>query len=659
MHVKSLSFAAALMASVSFGPIFAEEPVPAWGEKIVAQLADLEARKAAEISAPLANEAALSSLVDSFPDLISVEIGGYTPSGQGVVAEDVTFTITGDSEIGLNIGEVRLFGLNSDFLTDISSGQTSLFAERIDLRNLSIVGLETITEQMTDAYLDAYEETLNDLSDGEGEDAIVLDFEQGIGKYELSMGQVILDGFVWHPSSEEVATGLAESTQAALSDDQDTEAAMWMVFGNLARYYRSVEIETSIISDTSFLFDMNVEVSEEDAEMKQDIKANGKIDLMTMSGVNRGDFGVMLTKGLSYSMDMLMDDPNDPDLPEGGLRIDMAGTTDLYTVEGIRFGNLFSYIERKEVPSTDVTDLMSLGVWNVYGENVTMGGETFYSIDHSMMDLSEFHWLIPEKVRFTATGLTYGVDGYLNYISSMFADVQDEEGEEIQKVIGQVSEILSDHDVDTLKMDFDVDLAWDAETGATRLHYDGRTHDFGSFILDLDFGMANFDDFAAAIKADMAYEAENGDEEDGPGSDMIAAALLQKGRLTSMNIVMDDEGGLEKLFSMAVAFAKLAPEGDEDMAFLQNNTPESIRVMASGIVRMANVQVASAFPPGVEYVNAFADFIQYGGRLEYSLKPEEPITAASQGEIMSRIAEPKTLVEYLGLGVDYQKPEAE
>ena len=78
--------------------------------------------------------------------------------------------------------------------------------------------------------------------------------------------------------------------------------------------------------------------------------------------------------------------------------------------------------------------------------------------------------------------------------------------------------------------------------------------------------------------------------------------------------------------------------------------------MASGLTRMSGLQVAGVFPPAVEYVNGFADFLMNGGSLHLAMKPETPLDASSEAAIMGLIQDPDAMVEYLGLEFEYTEP---
>lgn len=673
MHFKRFASATALLASVSatslLAPAFAQENAPLWGAETEMSLQAAKALKAPLAGADLASEAVLRDFSSIFPDLISIQVGEYTPEGSGTVAHDVRFTLAGSDAIGLKIGEVRMYGLNEDFAAEIAAGDASQVAARIDLRDVAVFGLETIAEEMTDTYMDAYEGVLEDLSEATED----IGFDQGIHAYDMSMGHVILDGFVWHPASEEVKAGLADATARALADDNDEEAAAWMVFGNFASFNRSIEIADVAVFDTRFFMDMSVDIEEGEVSMNEKILMDGTIDLFTYANVYRGDTDRALLSGINYAGKIELSSPNSPELPENGVKFDMSGKVDLYDIQGMRLEKLFSFLERQEVPGRDVTDLMSVGKFALYGEEVKIADRLFYSVDKAEIDLSEFHWFAPERLRFSVEGLTINLDGYLKFVEDFaldFAPLEDPELdiEEFGQVFTDFRQVLNDNGAGVLDMDFVFDLQWDAETGATRLLYDGRTEGFGAIKFDMDVGFLNLDDFIAYSDAVDAEEAEAGVVEgenglkknkvpDSTASDAILeAALIDHGSLNSMNLVMEDEGGLEKIFSMIIGFAQLAPEGDEDIALLQGMTPETLRVVASSGVRMLNIEVASAFPPAVDYVNALADFLQSGGKLEYGINPEMPISAASEGAIMENATDPQALLDYLGVSVTYTPP---
>ena len=90
---------------------------------------------------------------------------------------------------------------------------------------------------------------------------------------------------------------------------------------------------------------------------------------------------------------------------------------------------------------------------------------------------------------------------------------------------------------------------------------------------------------------------------------------------------------------------------------MRNSSPSELRGLASGLTRMSGMQVGSAFPPALEYVNGVADFILNGGTIGLSVEPEEPLNAAAMETIEPLFAEPDALVDYLGVEFEYSAPE--
>ena len=639
MKLKSIALATSLVGAGLTAPALAQETSPMLSAEDAAAVALFEQTLAATPGAPLASETALTTLLGQFPALFSVDVGSFSDEAGGQVAHDVEITVPlGESPIGFRIGELRVFGLDDNELAKLSGNETADVG-RIDLRDVELFGIEQFVSSATDVYMDAIEGAVESMEDGAEAD---LDVDFQINQYEVSFGHVVLDGFTWHATPSEVNDGID-----LLFNGQELteEQGVWAVFAPLARLQRSLEVDTTVYSDVKVLAD--VDVSEEGTE--QSIVFEYDMPFIGIAGASRGDTALTLYKDLSYNMEMTMSDEEFG----GTIPFKMSGSLDLMSWEGLELANLFSYLEAQTVPSTDITDLMSLGSFTSYGETVYFGDELFYSVDRATVDLSDFHWFVPESISFDVDGLTYDIGNYISAIESMMMSVpevaEDPESAMVSDMFQQVAVVLADNGVDVLNMDLDFGLSWDADSGATALSFEHVMDGFGELALGFSGSLPNFEQYAYAIEAD---------EDAGMDEDPFEEIFVESMALSSFEFNIDDDGGLDKLFALTVALAKLMPEeeGGSELAMFANSSPEELRAMASGLTRMSGLQVAGVFPPAVEYVNGFADFLMNGGSLHLAMKPETPLDASSEAAIMGLIQDPDAMVEYLGLEFEYTEP---
>lgn len=640
MKFKSIALATGLASASLTAPALAQETATMMSVEDVAAVALFEQTLSEVPAASLASATALGTLLEQFPALISIDVESYTNEAGGQVANNVEFTLAfGESPVGFRVGEMRVYGLDDSELVKLAANETADLG-RIDMRNVELFGIEQFMESATDAYMDAIEDAVEELDQETSAD---LDVDFMINEYEVSIGHIVLDGLTWHATPSEVNDGIDLLLNGQeLSEEQ----SVWAIFAPLARFQRSLEIDTAVYSDVIMLADMSFT----DEGMEQYIVGEYGMPLVGMSGVSRGDTATTLYKDLAYDFQMTISD----DEFGGTFPFEMSGSLDFMRWDGIEMADLFGYLETQTVPSTDITDLMSLGNLTAYGETVYFGDELFYSVDRVNMDLSNFYWFVPEAISYDVDGLTYDIASYLTSIESMMMSMpevaEDPDAAMVSDMFQQVAVVLADNGVDTLHMDLDFGLSWDAETGATALSFEHIMDGFGELSLGFAGSMPNFDQFAYAIEAD---------EESGmAGDDAFDKIMEESLSLSSFEFNIDDDGGLDKLFALTVAMAKIIPEeeGGGDLAMFANSSPQELRAMASGLTRMSGLQVASVFPPAVEYVNGIADFLMNGGSLSISMEPEEPLDASSDATVMGMIETPEKLVEYLGLEFEYTEP---
>tara|TARA_Y100000052_G_scaffold27583_1_gene36846 strand:+ start:64480 stop:66429 length:1950 start_codon:yes stop_codon:yes gene_type:complete len=643
--------AGSLACGAITAPALAQETVT-WTEDEANLIAGFEALRTSTPGSALATETSVRALLSNFPDFIAVDIGEIEAEGDGVIFHDISLSMVGEEiPLGVRIGELRAYGLDDGELTKLAAGETAQVADRIDIREISLYGLEDLMQMATDTYVDQLSEALPQ----PGEDGdIVLDVPEGpdfsINSYDFSIGQLILDGLVWHAAPE----GVDEGIVSLFGEDGPPEGKeAWVLFSPLARFYRSFEADTLAYYDANAA--LNADVNEDG--MQQHMEVEFSFPLAASTGISRGDMDLSMSKGVTYLFDMNVagDELDGADIP-----LKMSGSADLSIWQDLKLSKLAGYLERQEVPSSDITDLMSFGRGTIYGERSVMGDEEFYTVGKTSIDLSDWHWFIPEVISFKSEDYRLNIGSYLGFIENTMRSVpevtEDPEAEQMFAMFNSVEDLLAENGLEILDMDIGLNFTWDAESGASSLDMDNDVEKVGAFKLGLGSTTMPYDD-----ARELFLRSVDETSEEPMSGEYFAQAFMMGMAVTDFELMLDDDGGLERAFALAIGISKLIPdeEAEGPVLMLRDSTPDEVRSMVGGLIRMTGFEAASVFPPAVTYINGFADFLMKGGKLSVKMDPEEPIGAANAMQLQGMIADPDAMVEYLGLEFEYTEPEDE
>ena len=653
MQLKSLSAGLALMgASVAttIGAPVAAAQDESWGYELSGQIANYQALRTEAPRDSLASAASVEALLSNLPDMLEVSFGGFTSENGGDVATDVSisFNLTEDVGIGFRIGELRVYGLSDSDVASLAANETASLGSRIDLREVSLYGVESLVESIAGEMSSGATGLLPD----EVTDGAEMETDFTVDSYTFSYDQIILDGLVWHATPDDVNEGI--DTLFSSLDGQE-QADAWPLFAPLARFYRSIEVDNYALYDMDLAMVMGVQ----DEELTQNISFSMTAPLAGATGIDRGDFEFGLTQGMVFDMsiDMVAEE-----FPQG-LQFTSGGTVGLSTMTDMHLGELFGYLERQEIPDVSVTDLMSLGQFESFDSVSTLNGMTISTVERSLFDLSEWNWFVPETIAFEGQGITYNLGGYMDFLTSFIGSMpevaDDPESEEVFAMLGSVRQALTDLDMDVLDMDMAGRLSWDADTGMTSFDYSNEMAGFGT--LNTGFGayLPSYQEFVVAIED--AGKGDVGSDKDGmvasdPIDDAIEELMEAELALTSFDFEISDDGGLDKVFGLAIAIAQLMPEDDANAAMLRNSSPAELRALVSGLARMGGMEAAQVFPPAVGYINGIANYIMNGGALRVALNPEEPIGAESEAQFMALGEDPQAIIDFLGFEFEYTAP---
>ncbi len=588
-----------------------------------------------------AGETEFRSFAEAASGILKVVYGDVSEG----VAKNVVITPADNDAIGVRIDEMRLWGVAAAALETLQSGGSAdgvMVAERLDARGVAWFGFDALTEEWLDAYADTVSEAVEGaLEGGAGENAASAfskAMEQNINRYELTMERAIIDGLTLFPVAAPYAP-FAPNVDA--NDGGDAETGLLTVFAGVARWSRTFALDAAAFSGMSADFAYT--------QMGGDNEMTIKAPMTGYRGYRRGDVDLTLVRGLEFEAAFEVpvadeggweDLADEPEAEVERIAMAMTGGVDLYTIEDMKLAAVSAFLERGEIPPMSETEIMSLGVWRALGEGYTLGGEPFYSVNETVVDLSDFHWLLPEKISFRSDDVVYNIAGYLAYVGRMVAASGEEGTQDAAEAVASAVGVLEDNGADILTFDVSGDGAWTPGNGATRSDFVIDLEDWMRIETRMSGGLPAYDRLQGAAPA-------AGAPLDG---EALSALFLSDASLGGFSTKITDQGGLARGFELAVALADLAEPGDPGVAMLQGARPADLRVSSAAMIRLAAGQAAEAFPPGQAYLVALADFVQKGGVLTIAADPAAPLNIADI-QAAAAAGDPADLDDLLGVSV--------
>lgn len=509
--------------------------------------------------------------------------------------------------IGFEIGELRVWGLDSEFAVARLNGQrleeTASVARRIEATNTKLYGLEGVVGMALAMA-------------GNGPDAPDLSFDG----YNFNIGKIVYDDLVLRPF-------VMDPKMPEMLED----AAQF--FPYLQQF---AAINRSFAADTIATYDVAADVS-----FSVDGVANTgsfALDHAGTRGQRGGDVDQTVGRGLRYNINL-------PSVAEQtGQPLTMNVSMDSFSQNGVRLDRVYDHLARGVMPERDSPGLLSLGVTQFAGESVSFNGREIYSVGGGTVDLSEFHWFIPTKASFSTSNAVYDIKGLLDWVQETEGDAFDAEEAEM---INNVMAAAANYGLDKPSFDGLLGWNWDAATGAGVIDVDFGVDDFMRFNLDFSGILPDFNSVSALVPDDLEQTDEAA----------LEALFENNTKVSSINFDVVDEGGLDKSFALAIDVAKLMPEDSSEAAMLRNQTPEGLRQMTSSLLFLAAAGAAKEFPVAQEYATMVANFITSGGALHFALQPDSALGAAELESIDSM--EPDQIIEMIGFSMTHEAPAEE
>lgn len=596
-------------------------------------------------------ETPAADVIALLPDSMKLTIGAssFDAASGATIWTDVSLTGADDSSVGVTADTVELWGLNTDAIAARVAGEnfddTVKLAERIEASGVTTLGLDLLMYNLVESYIEGISRTVETFAPDEGiSDEELAEFraamELVIDEYKVDIGRVVainpkLRPWELSPIDPEIAK--AEPDKAALLVVQETAA-----------YFRAFGVDHIIWTDTEFVMK-----SEQDG-IQQEV--DGAYEFVGYSGWNGGDIESSVMAGAYFSQDMdmteFMEEEGVPpeDMPDAFEKMRVGYSVDSGTFSGMKFDKVLRYVAMGEWPPTSEADLMAYGRLDMQDFEMSFNDVDLFSIDGLVVDFSKWHWFIPNQGEISFTGLTYDVGGFFDLIASMPEAQSDED----LQMMEQVLDIGKKFEAFPVIYDAAYVWDWNPETGAFSLSAPQKHHTFGEAEFEISGTLPNFEDSVAAFKEDMAFvpDPDLDPWEDGYRAQAWESLVEETFTVTGGRLVLDDQGGLDKLFPLIIEIGKLNP--DEAGPMIANSTPDTLRQAAVSAIGFGAIEAGKELPPAENWFMSFADWVRDGGKFTLEMKPSEPLGAHLEEKYPD--PSPDEIVEILGLTVTHETP---
>lgn len=593
-----------------------------------------ESLRSEKYSSKTSEQIDIVALSGQLPDILTLTYSdvNFDQSSGATTLSDVNLTFA-DSDIGVNIESLSFWDLNEAALSGRISGDNldsefSLLG-RLEARNLSAIGLETLFAPMMDASNVLNQKMVDELGGGDLDDIVP---EQAIDEYEINLGSFIVTDLKLHPW----VLSLTDSPFDGEVDGSEMNA-FWHGFQKVGAWSHAVSYENMVAHDGVF-----------EMTMSQDgmpVSFDMNYGLIGYKGYSRGDFNYAVIRDMKYVMDSLLPLGDD----SGTRPLKMSASIDSYTYEKMYLSQVMKHLAIGQLPDRSNTDFMSLGVWTGKGLQASIDDQAFYSLESYELDMSQFHGVIPEILEIRFENLKYNIAGVMSWFEGLTHtfSVSDEQKEETQKAVADVMGVLSKHNMTEPSIDFHFAAHWDAQSGATDMGYGFGIDNIGRFKTRFDGIMPSYDAVTDLWPEDM---------DDFEGSE-IEELFEKTMAFKAFSFELRDEG-FDTLLDISIDFAKMFPSDEQPSIMLRNATPKQLRQMMAGGLGISSAVLAEEFPPAMQYLNALTDFITNGGTFKVDFEARNPLTAQALDNLSPEsLSDPDKFEEMFKLDVSVSDNE--
>ena len=437
-----------------------------------------------------------------------------------------------------------------------------------------------------------------------------------VERYNVSYGRLIIDDIVLRPFE------MPASSQGGMS------ASPMGGLEALIAFSRSIGIDTVAALDLKF--DMAMSAGSESMAFNYGIKAMGA------RGMRGGDLDASFARDISYNID-LGPDPNAPTV-----RRQVDFNIGFLALEDMRLDKLYVELAKGAMPSFNMTDLMSLGLWRTENTTMKMAGQQLFSAMETTFDARKFHWLVPTDLQTSAKGVTVDFEAIASLAQSMgeYSGMFDGEMQEFLTGVA----LLKKHGMSKPSMNFAFGWNWNADNGDARLNLAFG----GDGLIDVEAkyegGFPSYKAVTDLMPADPARA----------NMDSISRLFEQQSKLKLIEVNVSDKGGLTKMFGLAADASQQM--GGIDMGFgPQAMTGDQLRETAAQFVQLFAVQASGQYPEVRGLLTPVSSFLQSGGRLRFVMQPGQPLPmSAIPGMAMGGLT-PSQLIQQLGVRAEHSK----
>lgn len=581
------------------------------------------------------DELDVAAIVAAVPDNVLVKYDdiAFDKKTGATVLTNVRFSPADSPDVGLRAETIAIWGGNAANFADRLSAKPmtsdSPIASRIEATNMTVFGLEKMFEPLMEASNNMVDGVTEGMTNGE------VDIPRTeLDDYQFTVGKMVMTDFVMHP----VTLNLLSPSEGQTDEDMVFMHALQ----KMGAYYSMVSLDDWAIYDASF----SLTYREGDVPMSM----SGEMEYNGTKGLNRGDLKYSTTRNMSYDIQMSVPDVSAETGEVKTVKMDMSGLYESSTVRDMRLAKAMGHLARGVMPDRTETDFMSLGVWDAGPMTVMSGDNMLYSVGSYSMDMSRFHWLVPEIIDFRVDDIAYNTPGFMAFIQDTASqeDASDPDMERMMEMMPEITEILRKYDSEVLSFDFNLLVDWDAETGQTAMGYGLGLDDYMRWSTSAKGVVPDFDAVMEIMPEDMKDMDETA----------LQGLLAEVMQLERYDMKLADEGGFEKIFAMAKDFAALAPEDNPQAAGLRNFEPAQMREMVAGMMLLGAGSATQVFPPASEYLQAFSNFIREGGDIALTVAPPTPLGFEEIMPLATYMqSDPEKVVETLGLSVVHTKPD--
>ena len=584
-------------------------------------LAYFESLRTENYVSKTSKQADITVLANMLPETLDLNYGdiSFDEKSGATILSDVKLTIM-EGDIGINIETISLWDANEGGLSARLSGENldeefSLLS-RIEANNMSVFGLEAAFKSMFDASNDLTEKMLGG-SITDGVDLSEAIPEQTLDEYKIHLDSFIVTDITIHPW----VLNLTQTPFVANSDNNielDGIQEVWHALQKIAAWSHALSFENMGAYNGVF----ELAVTEDDLPISYDTE----IGLIGYKGYSQGDIDYAGGRDMKTVTETAIPVESDTEITS----FKMTNSTDFFSYENMYLSQAMKHLALGKMPERDHTDFMSLGIGRTQGSQIKVDDKTVYSIDSTEYDMSEFHGLVPEVLKFKADNIKFNISEFMTWIETFSNEIQltGEEKSKFETELAKYMEVLNRYDM--AEPSFDVGFAanWDAETGASEFAFGFGIDEIGRFNSTHEGYLPSYNNVLEVLPEDMKDFDEAA----------LSALFVNTFAYNSFSYELNDDD-FDKFMSLIIDFSKLAPK-EEQSPFLRNASPKSLRqMMSAGIVLSAEMG-AEEFPPIKEYAKTVGDFLaKSGGRLKIDFEANTPLSSENMEPIVAQLTE--------------------